>query len=234
MKKLKRISRIFFPDKCSICRQLIPFHQDFCHCQGEEMIAIGNDICFGCGKEKSDCCCKAPNNIILSHLASVYSYEAMAKTKLHSFKFNGKKALGSEFSLSMSERVAVVFPEIDFDLVTFVPADKISLRERGYNQSEILARGVAGHLFLPVENLLTKTQHTKNQHHLSSKERTENLVGKIRFTSDYDIKGKTVLLCDDVKTTGATLNECSKVLLNAGAKDVYCITFAVTPYFSSF
>ncbi len=233
MKSLRKITRIFFPERCGICKETIPFNQPFCLCQGNEEIPLGKDVCHGCAREKQDCCCEVQNNITLQHLAAVYTYEGLTKVKLHSFKFKGNKALSKEFSLLMSERVATVFPNTDFDLVTFVPGDRASVKERGYNQSELLARGVGEKLFIPVEELLIKTEQTEKQHLLSQKNRIENLKGKFICREAFDLKGKTVLLCDDIKTTGATLHECCQAIITAGAKDVYCITVAVTPYFSS-
>ena len=75
---------------------------------------------------------------------------------------------------------------------------------------------------------LIKSTDTQKQHTLKAKERLTNIKGSISLNENFSVKGKTILLCDDIKTTGATLRECTEVLLGHGAKDVYCATVAIT------
>jgi len=98
---------------------------------------------------------------------------------------------------------------------------------RGYNQSEIIARQTAKRLFLPCIDTLIKSKETPKQHYLSAESRQKNLADAISLKDGADLKGKTVLICDDIKTTGSTLLICEQLLLKAGASDVYCAVAAI-------
>lgn len=108
-------------------------------------------------------------------------------------------------------------------LITFTPLYWRRQAQRGYNQSELLAQEVSKRVNLPVIDLLIKTKQTKRQADLSGKERRENLkqVFKAKSEKLKVIKGKTIILIDDVYTTGSTLNECGRVLKKAGAKAIW-------------
>ena len=108
----------------------------------------------------------------------------------------------------------------DIDLITAVPISKKRMKERGYNQSELIARKIAKIMEVPYMNLLLKNQETKRQSELSRIERMINIQNSFDFNNKYDIKGKKILLIDDVFTTGSTVNECSKVLKKSGSTSI--------------
>ena len=128
----------------------------------------------------------------------------------------------------MTNKINESFCDINFDFVTFVPLSKRRYRKRGYNQAELLALKIADRLSIPCLKSLNKIRETETQRGASAKERRVNLFGAFDLVDGFDIDGKTVLLVDDVKTTGSTLNECSEILKAYGAKAVYCSVFAVT------
>ena len=103
-------------------------------------------------------------------------------------------------------------------------------KERGYNQSELLAKEVGLRTGLSVFDNLKKVKETDRQKKLTAKERRENLKGVFDVVRADEIKGKNVLVIDDVYTTGATINECARVLKRAGARKVYSITAAQTAF----
>ncbi|MCM8761068.1 MAG: hypothetical protein NC938_05160 [Candidatus Omnitrophica bacterium] len=113
-------------------------------------------------------------------------------------------------------------------MITFVPLHSKKLHERSFNQSEILALKIARACNLPAHSCLEKTSHTKNQNDLTRQERLKNLTDafRIKASSAHLVRGRRILLIDDVMTTGATLNECSRVLKNGGALEVRCLTLA--------
>ncbi len=124
------------------------------------------------------------------------------------------------------------FPDVNFDFITFVPMTDKAKRLRGYNQSEIIARQIAGRLFIPCHEILIKTKDTPKQHHLTSESRRKNLADAITLRSDISVKDKTILICDDIKTTGSTLLVCEKLLMSSGASEVYCAVTAI-PVFAN-
>ena len=115
--------------------------------------------------------------------------------------------------------------DVHFDAVTYVPMTAQAKKQRGYNQAQLLAQNFCDILNLPPpETLLKKVKETQRQEKLGKKERKENLIAA--FAATCDLHGKTVLLIDDIKTTGATLNECAKALKKKGATKVVCLTVA--------
>ena len=159
----------------------------------------------------------------------VYSaciYDDALKELVHSFKYKGKTVLANIFSKLMIDYIKDN-PEItDVDLVTVVPLYKDRLREREFNQSLLIANPISKECSIMLTNTLEKTRTTRYQNELMKSERLKNLEGAFSVSSKTDIKDKNILLIDDIMTTGSTLGECAKTLLNGGAKSVKCFTLA--------
>jgi ComF family protein len=115
------------------------------------------------------------------------------------------------------------------DLLVPVPLHRKRLRERGFNQALLLARELSRQTQIPYEaRILQKKKATPPQVQLNGEEREEGVKGVFHVTRRDGVEGKTILLIDDVYTTGATVNECSKVLIRGGAKRVDVLTLAHT------
>lgn len=150
------------------------------------------------------------------------------KELVHKFKYNGKISLArtlsgliGDFLRRNGELVAGI------DSITFVPLESGRLRKRGFNQSKMLAVEISRRYDIPIADCLEKVNRTRHQNELSRDDRLVNLNGAFRVKNNAgDLKGKGMLLLDDVMTTGATLNECAKALISAGAKEVRCLTLA--------
>ena len=113
------------------------------------------------------------------------------------------------------------------DLLVPVPLHRIRFRERGYNQSSLLARCAARICNISVnERILTRTRHTNIQARLSSKERVKNVSNAFSVKTPEDVRNKKIILVDDVLTTGVTINECARVLVESGAAKAYALTAA--------
>ena len=153
-------------------------------------------------------------------------YDSSLKELVHSFKYKGKSVLAKVFSRLMIDYIKDN-PEItDVDLIAVVPLHKERLREREFNQSLLVAGPIAKEYSLLIANTLEKIRKTRYQNELSKSERLKNLRGAFGLSPKADIKNKNILLIDDVMTTGATLSECAKILLNYGAGGVTCFTLA--------
>lgn len=222
------ISAALFTRKCSVCGQPVDLKKGMCDCLGNERIPISDSFCQHCAQEKDRCTCSYNLSVSLPHVAASYVYSGAVRQEIHSLKFEGNRNLSLSLADSMSERVTRVFSSVDFDIVTYVPSSALTVKQRGYNQSKLLSERIAENFFLPCQGVLEKIRETPFQHMISATERGENLVGSIACSGD--VSDKTLLLCDDVKTTGATLGECVKVLKEKGAKDVYCICYATSEY----
>ena len=117
--------------------------------------------------------------------------------------------------------------EIDFLIP--VPLHEEKEKERGFNQSKLLADELSKMIGIPVlDGNLIRVKNTKTQTELSYKERQENLEKAFKVLNWREIKGKRIVLIDDVLTTGSTLNHCAHALLNSGAAAVYALTAATT------
>ncbi len=229
-KYYSRLSRVFFPERCERCGKIIPVGCDFCEkCEGN-VTAISEDFCHGCGVEKGKCVCGDETNAPIRHITAVYLYSGDIREKIHAMKFRGRLHLINGFGEAMADRVEKVYGDVHFDGVCFVPMSGEGEKERGYNQSRLLAKSVAHNLGVPLIDCLVKTKLTEKQHSLTGQERRENVKGSFSLSTPAEVDGKTLLLCDDIKTTGSTLNECVKVLMSGGAREVYCVCIAVADY----
>ncbi|MDR2074256.1 MAG: hypothetical protein LBP36_02720 [Oscillospiraceae bacterium] len=152
---------------------------------------------------------------------SAFRYEGRVRDAIKNFKFSNVKRGAQVFDVWLSK---VKNYSGKINCVCSVPMFENRQKERGYNQSEVLARSLAQILGLPFENVIKKTRDNLSQRGLGSDERKENVHDV--FSVSSCVKGKSVLLVDDVVTTGATLFECLSLLCLAGAKAAEGLTLA--------
>ena len=226
---LEFVSCIFYPNRCIFCDELMPPTENLCDRCADSLPWIKGDVCPECGSKKEDCQCGRNHGNYYDGVASVFYYKDNVRECIHRFKFHGNKYAYKELGFLMAERFRECYSYIDFDYITYVPMDSKRKRKRGYNQSALLAERIAEELNIPLGiNLIEKIFPTEVQHECTTEiERKGNLLGAFDINSEYDVCGKTVLLIDDVKTSGSTLNECGKMLYLHGAERVFCLTAAV-------
>ena len=186
--------------------------------------------CLGCKKENeilcSDCLLKIsrPDTPYLNgvHIAANYQ-DLVLKKALWMLKYQGVKQLAKPLAELVKERIWKKL-ETENWLVVPVPLSKNKLRHRGYNQAEMIAGELSGDV---RADILFKKFHTKSQVEVKNKEeRLANIVGSFEIKNPETIKGKKIILIDDVFTTGATMREAKKVLKEAGAKKVVGVVVA--------
>lgn len=147
---------------------------------------------------------------------------------IHGFKYQQKSSLGKRLGKALGEKLKEDKIAEKFDCLVPVPLHSARKRDRGFNQSEILALEMSEATNLPVlKKLLKRTKNTKDQTKLTPEERIENVKGAFALKDPEIVAGTRVILVDDVMTTGATLGECASVLLEAGAERVIGATIAV-------
>lgn len=147
-------------------------------------------------------------------------YSDALREAIHHLKFSRLKRLAKPLGRFLQE-----LPVPEMDGIVPVPLSKKSLRERGFNQTLLLARVLSAHLKIPVYmDTLHKKRDTVPQIELGAKERLSNL--KNAFGVRGDLNGLRLILMDDVMTTGATVRECSKAVMKAGAREVIVVTVA--------
>ena len=219
----------FFPNRCCLCGKVINLRDELCaECENGDFYIKG-EICEYCGTEKEYCVCKKHKNSYSSICAPFY-YEDGAKAAVLNLKFGEKPQYAQGLASFMAECVRKRYGDIEIDQIAFVPMTEKQINERSFNQSELLADKMGQLLDIPVNDCLVKTFETKQQHTLKESLRKGNVLGAydVKTEQEFSPEGKTILLCDDVMTTGATLNECAKMLMLSGAKNVVCITAAIT------
>jgi ComF family protein len=190
---------------------------------------IHRPICRICGRPLYTCNCRKGKYAFVRNVSPLI-YTKAAKKGIHRLKFNNSPASSVYFGKLMANAVRAEYLSlgIRFDCVIGVPMHPDELRVRGYNQANLLAKTVAEDIEVPhFVKVLVKYRKNSAQHTLSYIERQRNIRGVFRVTRPEAVVGRTILLCDDVTTSGSTLDECARVLLDAGARAVYCVTATV-------
>ncbi len=239
MRFFRRILDYCFASRCSYCRSPIgdfpvPF---FCRSCWSDLTPVRAPVCPRCGKPfespetlaaspEHACwnCRKEPPDFDQALAAGIF--EGPLREAIHVYKYRPLMSLGRPLAEWMTGRIRKVER---LDVVMPVPLHASRLRKRGFNQALLLARVASEAYTVPLlyDNLV-RTRPTRPQVELSGKERTVNVSGAFALRRPYEVAGKRVLIVDDVLTTGATLNECSRTLRNAGATAVVALTLART------
>ncbi|MBR4592873.1 MAG: ComF family protein [Elusimicrobiaceae bacterium] len=234
---LKKIGlHFFFPRVCAACGQDLPWQEEGFLCEPctQQLVQPGPLICQRCGVNLPSggahcyaCRGSKAKQYKCSLIRSAWVFNAPSRALVHGLKYAYADYLGGEMGRQMAFRFSH-YPELaGADLVVPVPLFDKKKRARGYNQSELLARSFSQHTGLPLDTtLLVRTRDTVSQTKLGRKARLANMTGAFTCTALQRVKGKKVLLIDDVATTGATLEGCAIALKNAGAKRVFAYTYA--------
>lgn len=226
---------ILYPQKpyCISCnKRLKPNEYILCNeCNGK-IDVIKPPVCLKCGRElgfsyQSQTTCE---NCSKSHLhfveARAYGhYNGALKKLIYEFKYKRRR----EVSKVLSKKMVKTINRLDwpkFDWLVPTPLHTKRQRERGFNQSELLAKEMSKGLKIPLFNGLVRVKYTEHQTLLDKSSREKNLEGAFDVIKKQDINGKRLLLVDDVYTTGATAEQCAKSLIKAGCRDVFVITCA--------
>lgn len=202
---------------CENCNKSLPYVFNECAKCGNPLDAAGV-VCLDCKR----------NNYNFDVARSVFVFEGRVKRAVHKYKYFSAKLLAEPFANFMLEK----FKTCNFlpDLITFVPMHPKKQKVRGFNQAELLANIIAENLNIDCKNVILKTKETASQTKMSYLERLNNVKDCYAFNKDFkqDVKGKSILLVDDVFTTGATTSFISGLLKNSGARKVFVLTFAHT------
>lgn len=158
-----------------------------------------------------------------------FSYEGHVRKSIHRFKFGGRKEYAAVYARLLRSRIGEDADIRGADLITHVPTNPQNIRRRGYDHIALLAGHLSRELEIPAATCLRKTRRTRAMYGLRPHERRANILGAIEICCPREqIAGKTVILTDDLFTTGATASECSRVLRMAGAQKVFVLTVART------
>ncbi len=202
---------LLFPKKCILCRNILGKSE--------------TDLCHTCRRNAPEFSSGKNNIPFVAGWTAVWYYKDNVKKSIHRYKFRNARSYAGAYGRFLALHIQQM--QVDFDCITWVPVSFRRKFQRGYDQVELLAKAVSKELSLPLCPTLKKVRHTRTQSGLrDSAQRKANVLGAYCALPSCDIAGKTVLLLDDVITTGATASECAKVLLASGAKEIYCAAVA--------
>lgn len=203
---------------CENCLQILPFITRPCSRCGSPMNENQQGVCVKCKRR----------NFNFVQAKSVFEYAELPKKVVHGVKYNENKFHIEHMVKFMVDEYACwnVFP----DFITFVPLFPTKEKERGYNQAKVMAENFSSIVGVPCLDLVEKVVDTPSQTSLGTKARIENVKNSFKFNAEFKskIKNKTILIIDDVITTGATTSEICRVLSENGAGDCFVLSFAHT------
>lgn len=215
-KKLAACADLLFPPRCVFCGKVV---------------SPGSEICSRCSAEiLPDApvqCMNLPVSGKNIRCVVLYAYSGKVRQSIILYKFYNRKNYSRFYAKELAKRIMRENDIPTLDSITAVPISRKREKNRGYNQSALIAGKAAKILGIPYENLLVKIRDNPEQHRLNKKERHMNVQGVYRTAEN--VTGKKILLVDDIITTGATLTECAETLYGAGASCVWCAAIAQAP-----
>ncbi len=208
--------QLLYPPKCVLCGHLLKKNE--------------TDLCHTC-REDTPVFQDAKNNLsFLAGWDAMWYYKDNVRHGILSYKFYRKRNRASGFGRLLAMHLYRK-NLTDFDLLTWAPISASRKAKRGYDQVQLFGKAVGKELNLPLTRTLKKIRNTPSQSGLATTaERRANVLGAYRVTAPGIVRGKRILLLDDVITTGATVSECARMLLTAGAKEVYCVALAAAQH----
>ena len=216
---LKNMLLFIFPRKCGMCETISGSYVcDMCKRKIENSKLYLNKV-----NDYSK-----NNNKHFNEHAYIFEYNSIIREKIIEYKFKNKPYLGKMFSefLVKNEKMCRFFKK--YDIIIPVPMTNKKIKERGYNQTEIIAKIISKNIpnIKIQKNILTKYKDNKIQSQLNKKQRQQNVQNVYKLNNGEIIKGKNILIFDDIYTTGATCNECAKTLEGAQPNKIGIITIA--------
>jgi ComF family protein len=235
----KYLLHVLLPRTCAHCREDLLYTDDepLCpRCRGalEPLTGLccrkcgsplesGGEYCFDCRGHKGG----GPN---VELVRSAFAFNPELRSLIHAFKYRGRRDLAEPLGREMAAAYGGSAELNGYKFLVAVPLFSDKERERGFNQSELLARVLARekNLFL-LEGAVERVRNTPSQTGLSKEDRRGNVKGAFKAVKPELLKGRRVLIIDDVATTLSTVNELAGTLLKAGAKDAAALTLAREP-----
>ena len=211
MKFFDRVLELLYPTKCTFCHKLTG----------------GDTVCKSCAEKLplTAGAAQAQKFPFISQCVSPLYYEGDVRESLLRYKFGGLSHYSAVYAGFMAK--CIDENQISCDIITWVPLSRKRLRKRGYDQARLLAEELSRISGVGCCRLLQKTRNNPAQSGTGGAEkRRANVSGVYTALKPEKIKGKSILLVDDIVTTGATLSECARVLISAGAREVKAVTVA--------
>jgi len=225
---------LLYPPVCASCLGDVAAGRYLCSDCDARLLRIRPPFCAKCSEPYSGaidsaftCANCAHRTLHFEAAVAAYRSRGLVRRLLLEFKYHRQIYLRH---LVMEWLVAALeddrLRDREFDMIVPVPLHPARERERGFNQSALLAELLSAHTKVPVRSVLERTRYTTTQTAFDRAERMQNLHGAFRLRKNADVRDSRVLLIDDILTTGSTLSECARILKTAGARSVHAATAA--------
>lgn len=223
---------LLYPPRCLVCRAL--GESGLCAACLSQIAPVAPPLCRTCGQtlppDLDGCLHCRLRRPAYDCARALGAYDGVLRTAIHQFKYRDRPQLAAPLGLSLAAFARDHAPDLNglrFDALLPVPMHPTRRRIRGYNQSERLACVVGGELALPLlTDALVRARAARPQVGLTGEARRGNLAGAFAVPRPEAVQGQSLLLIDDVATTGSSLHECALVLKAYGAQAVYALTLA--------
>ncbi len=216
---------LFLPRFCCACKSKLPLNQDTICDSCLTKIQTATEV-----RLKREFDRKFLNKNIITDFFSPFVFEKDKELQhaIHSLKYEKKFPIGIFLGRTLADNIKNKRSDWNIDLIIPIPLHQLKKAERGYNQSFYIAKGIGKILDIPFSDRVVKRiKYTKSQTTMTLSEREANIVGAFKVKKKNAVNGKTILIIDDVITTGATISECGNILLEAGAKNIYAASVAI-------
>lgn len=211
MEFVRKLTALFYPERCPYCSSLI------------NATRIACEKCYDEIRRKHS---PIPSGAKGFRCISTFVYDGRVRRMILRMKYHDRTQYIPQIAELLTADVENAYNGEEFDFITAVPMYRKDLRNRGYNQSALLAKELGKRLELPYLETIEKIKRTKKQHHLKYKERKTNLNGAFKLIDKDAVKGKRILIIDDIITSGFTLGKCCNVLSRAKPQLICCATIA--------
>ncbi len=228
---LMGLRAVVYPEICVVCLKSQPLSSGaVCQSCRTSLSFIQSPYCRGCGGSLDNALELCGECLRFTrpwrHALSLFNFSGTTRELVHRFKYHGDVALTRLWSTEMRAVLSARSAEPDYDLITAVPLHWLKKMKRGYNQAELIAREFSAVSGIPFVPILKRRKWTRPQASLNLTQRQANLKNSFVLKTNLIIENKSILLIDDVFTTGSTLTACANVLAAAGASAVEVFTIA--------
>ena len=212
----EQILRLLFPPKCVLCKKVLTEEE--------------TDLCKDCRLSQPEFPGGKIKLSFLAHWTGLWYYKENVRLSILRYKFYGRRSYAQSYGRLLAMKLQRDGWD-DTDVLTWIPISARRKRTRGFDQVQVLGTVVARELGIPLVPTLRKIRHTKPQSTMgSAAHRRANILGAYEVIDPELVRGKRILLLDDIVTTGTTASESARMLLTAGAKEVNLATLAVASF----
>ncbi len=229
---MEGIINLFFPRRCPVCDDIVKVSEGLiCRGCAPKIKYVTGPACMKCGKmlssEDLEYChdCRTGHHIYDRGMA-LYDYKSIADS-IYRFKYKGRREYADFYGEEISRCLGNEIKRMRPDALIPVPVHSKKLRERGYNQATALAKVLSAHLQIPVEDkLVIRQKNTAPQKELNVRERQNNLKKAFKIAPN-DVKLNTIVIIDDIYTTGSTIDAMAEELKKTGVDKIYFTALAI-------